>query len=221
MQNDKSQEKYSEIFRELKEEKMDWNFEDFLAKAENTEIKSPEVSGKKGASFPKIFLMAASLVLLVSLGIVFKFFNGPTQTEQSLLVENEIRKQKNDFENSNIIAALQNEDSVTVASDSLVSDSAISGNNEDVLDKILPKRGRLKKQVRPHFVQNSAPLKSAPVNSVSNSDYESDYVIINGQKIESEQEAIDLTKYSFRILSENMSKTVAQTDALNNLNMDY
>ncbi|TXF77186.1 hypothetical protein [Chryseobacterium sp.] len=221
MQNDKSQKKYNEILRGLKEEKMDWNFEDFLAKAENTDVKSPEVSGKKGASFPKIFLMAASLVLLVSLGMVFKFFNGPTHSEQSLLVENEIKKQKNDFENSNIIAAVQTEDSVTVASDSLVSDSAISGNNEDVLDKILPKRGRLKKQVRPHFVQNSAPLKSAPVRNVSNSDYESDYVIINGQKIESEQEAIDLTKYSFRILSENVSKTVAQTDALNNLNMDY
>lgn len=221
MQNDKSQEKYSEIFGDLKEEKMDWNFEDFLAKAEKIEIEKPVVSGKKGASFPKIFLMAASLVLLVSLGMVFKLFNRPTQTEQSLLVENEIRKQKNDFQNSNIIAAVQTEDSVTVASDSLAFDSAISVNNEDVLDKILPKRGRLKKQVRPHFVQNSVPEKPAPVSNVSNSEYESDYVIINGQKIESEQEAIDLTKYSFRILSENVSKTVAQTDALNNLNMDY
>ena len=51
--------------------------------------------------------------------------------------------------------------------------------------------------------------------------YESSYVIINGQKIENEQEAIDLTKYSFRILSENVSKTVAQTEVLNSFTNDY
>ena len=32
MNKDKFQDKYNEIFQEIKEEKMDWNFEDFLAK---------------------------------------------------------------------------------------------------------------------------------------------------------------------------------------------
>ena len=34
MNNDKFQDKYNQIFQELKEEKMDWDFEDFLQKVE-------------------------------------------------------------------------------------------------------------------------------------------------------------------------------------------
>ena len=34
MKTDKSQDKYNEIFQELREEKMNWDFEDFLAEAE-------------------------------------------------------------------------------------------------------------------------------------------------------------------------------------------
>ena len=45
MKTDKSQDKYNEIFQELREEKMNWDFEDFLAEAEkeknlNTRIQS-------------------------------------------------------------------------------------------------------------------------------------------------------------------------------------
>ena len=34
MNKDSFQDKYNEIFQEIKEEKMDWNFEDFLKKTE-------------------------------------------------------------------------------------------------------------------------------------------------------------------------------------------
>jgi hypothetical protein len=37
MSNDKFQDKYDEIFQNLKEEKMNWDFEDFLKKAEGKE----------------------------------------------------------------------------------------------------------------------------------------------------------------------------------------
>ena len=92
---------------------------------------------------------------------------------------------------------------------------------EDVIEKILPKRGRIKRQARPQFVDNSTPEKSATGKTAQNPEYQSNYVIINGQKIENEQEAIDLTKYSFRILSENVSKTVASTEAVNSFINDY
>ena len=89
------------------------------------------------------------------------------------------------------------------------------------MDQILPKRGRIKKFTRERYAQVETPKKNTPKNKIETSDYESNYVIINGQKIENEQEAIDLTKYSFQILSENVSKTMAQTDALNSLTNDY
>ena len=68
------------------------------------------------------------------------------------------------------------------------------------------------------YVQNNIPEKSAKKVSGNTAGYESNYVIINGQKIENEQEAIDLAKYSLQILSENVSKTVAHTDVLPNFN---
>ncbi|WP_449400548.1 hypothetical protein [Chryseobacterium wanjuense] len=39
MSNDKFQNKYDEIFQSIKEEKMDWDFEDFLKKAEGKKMR--------------------------------------------------------------------------------------------------------------------------------------------------------------------------------------
>lgn len=222
MKTDKSQDKYNEIFQELREEKMNWDFEDFLAEAEKEKNPTIEVSEKKSASFPKFYWMAASVVLLVSMGVFYNVSNQNKIDEQDQLVKNEILKQKNDFGKGNEIVAINNsKDSLKTAADSLVTDSVSINYSEDVIEKILPKRGRIKRQTRPQFVDNSTPEKSATGKTAQNSEYESNYVIINGQKIENEQEAIDLTKYSFRILSENVSKTVASTEAVNSFINDY
>ena len=222
MKTDKSQDKYNEIFQELKEEKMNWDFEDFLAEAEKTENPITEISEKKSASFPKFYWMAASVVLLVSMGVFYNVSTKNKIEEQNELVKNEILKQQNDFRKSNEIVAVNNtNDSLKTVSDSLLTDSVSVSDSEDVIEKILPKRGRIKRQMRPQFVNNSTSEKSATGKIAQKPDYESNYVIINGQKIENEQEAIDLTKYSFRILSENVSKTVASTEAINSFNNDY
>lgn len=221
MKTDKSQDKYDEIFQELREEKMNWDFEDFLAEAEQEKKLTTKISEKKSASFPKFYWMAASVVLLVSMGVFYKISDQSKMDEQDQLVKNEILKQKNDFGKGNEIVAINNsKDSLTTASDSLVTDSVSINYGEDVIEKILPKRGRIKRQTRPQFVDNSTPEKSAG-KTAQNPEYKSNYVIINGQKIENEQEAIDLTKYSFRILSENVSKTVASTEAVNSFINDY
>ena len=211
--------KYDKIFNELKEEKMNWDFEDFLAKAEEKEEIIPLNKKSSGGTISKFYWMAASLVLLISAGVFFKFNQTKSIEDQDVFVKTEILKQKNDFGNGNEIVALQTNDSVKIVTDSLVSDSVSHKDAADMVEKILPKRGRIKRESRPQFVQNS-PEKSAKKPAENNTDYNSNYVIINGQRIENEQEAIDLTKFSFRILSENVSKTVASTEALN-LNNDY
>ena len=221
MKTDKSQDKYNEIFQELREEKMNWDFEDFLAEAEKEKNLTNKISEKKSASFPKFYWMAASVVLLVSMGVFYNVSTKNKMDEQSELVKNEILKQKNDFGKDNETVAVHSNDSLKTASDSLVTDSVSIGTDEDLMDKILPKRGRIKRQTRPQFVDNSTPEKSATGKTAQNPEYQSNYVIINGQKIENEQEAIDLTKYSFRILSDNVSKTVASTEAVNSFINDY
>jgi hypothetical protein len=206
----KTDNKYHGIFKELKSEKMNWDFEDFLKETEKEEKPFLVISEKKSASFPKFYSMAASLVLLASLGIFFTFFNNKSISKQDELVKNEILKQKNDLNSGNEIVAIHTEDSIKTVRDSLFEDSVSVSRDEEVMDKILPKRGRLKKQIPQRYVKQLTPKKSEKI------EYESNYVIINGQKIENEKEAIDLTKYSFRILSENISKTMAQTEAIPN-----
>ena len=158
------------------------------------------------------------------MGFFFKFLNNNSIDEQDNLVKNEILRQKEKFNQDTNLAVNEISDSLQIKSDSIISDSASTvdqRNETDITDQILPKRSRMKKQVRQHYAQTTNQKKSVKKQSAKTSEYESNYVIINGQKITSEKEAIDLTKYSFRIFSENVSKTIAQTEALNTFNNDY
>jgi hypothetical protein len=103
MKKDQLQDKYNEIFSDLKEDKMDWSFEDFLQKAEGEE---PEKNAapiipleeKKKPSFPKWFWMAASVMLIFGIG--FFLNNKDTGTDvqdREKLVKDEILKQKTGF----------------------------------------------------------------------------------------------------------------------------
>jgi hypothetical protein len=103
MKKDQLQDKYDEIFSDLKEEKMEWSFEDFLQKAEGEE---PEKNAapiipleeKKKPSFPKWFWMAASVMLIFGFG--FFLNNKDTGTDvqdREKLVKDEILKQKTGF----------------------------------------------------------------------------------------------------------------------------
>lgn len=224
MKKDQTQDKYKEITQEIKEEKMNWDFEDFLEKTKQEEKVIPLVPKTKSGSFPKTFWMAASVILLVSIGIFFNYESGNTVSENDQLVQNEIKKQKDSFHQESNLAVNTISDTLKVKSDTLVRDS--SGTVEQLsestlMDQILPKRGRIKKELRPRYAEVKQKEIPTPTSPAKRPKYESSYVIINGQKIENEQEAIDLTKYSFRILSENVSKTVAQTDLFNDFKSEY
>ncbi|MDP2454276.1 MULTISPECIES: hypothetical protein [unclassified Kaistella] len=223
MKKDNTEDQYKKITQELNEEKMNWDFEDFLEKTKQEEKVIPLVPNKKGGSFPKTFWMAASVILLVSIGIFFNYESGNTVSENDQLVQNEIKKQKDSFRQESNLAVNAINDSLKIKSDSIISDSTRTVeqiDEADIMDQIIPKRGRIYRNSRQRYAEVSIPKDNEKTNSKTPK-YESSYVIINGQKIENEQEAIDLTKYSFRILSENVSKTVAQTEVLNSFTNDY
>lgn len=224
MEKDKAQDQYKEITQELKEEKMNWDFEDFLEKTKQEEKIIPLVNKTKGGSIPRNFWMAASIILLVSVGIFFNYESKNTISENDQLVQSEILKQKDTFQQESNLAVNLINDTLKVKSDSIILDSARTVeqiNEADIMDQIVPKRGRINRNSRQRYAEVSSPKKLEKKKKIESSEYKSNYVIINGQKIENEQEAIDLTKYSFRILSENVSKTVAQTDVINSFNNDY
>lgn len=223
MEKDKLEIKYKEITQELKGEKMDWDFEEFLEKTKKEEQIIPKKPQSKEGSFPKTFWMAASVILLLSLGLFVKNRDLNASAEKDMMVKNEILKEKDQFQSESNFAISTAKDSIEITKDSAISDSSRTVDQvkeSDIMDQILPKRGRIRKNTKPRFAELSVPSKTETSVKAEKPRYESNYVIINGQKIENEQEAIDLTKYSFRILSENVSKTLAQTDVMTTINYD-
>ena len=215
MSNDKFQDKYNEVFQSLKEEKMNWDFEDFLKKAEGKESEvSPNetpvipINSKQKPTFPKWFWMAASVVIVFGLGFIF-FSQSNEVSNQAQLVENEIQKQKSDFINENhnhdVQVAVHTVDSVSGAKkDSIFIENSIA--EKDVLDEILSKKSRIKKESKPRFVYNSA-LKNN--TSKDSTEYKDSYVIVNGKRIENMEEAINITKYSFQVVANNVNQALA------------
>ena len=216
MSKDKFQDKYDEIFHNLKEEKMEWDFEDFLKQAEgkedvkdNNETPIIPIDSKNKPAFPKWFWMAAAVVLLLSLGFIFNY-NHQSIEDQAQLVENQIKQQKNNFIEENNeqqaqVAVNHVSDSVNgIKQDSLFQENTIA--EKDYLDEILPKRGRLKKERKPRYVNNSSYHKAAK----DSTGYKDSYVIVNGKRIDNVEEAINVTKYSFQIFANNVSEKLAK-----------
>lgn len=220
MNNDKFQNKYDEIFQEIKEEKMDWDFEDFLKKAEGKDVEekgneeAPVIPiGKNKPSFPKWFWMAASVALLIGIGFIFNQYQHSGIQNQAYLVESQIKQQKNNFieennDNQSQVAVNHPSDSISVKRDSVFQGNTLA--EKDVLDEILPKRGRLKKERRLKYVYNSSYKKAS-----DSTGYKDSYVIVNGKRIENVEEAINVTKYSFQIFANNVSEKLVQPKVVN------
>lgn len=215
MNKDQFQNKYDEIFQDIKEEKMEWSFEDFLQKAEGGVTDSETGDApiiplqKNKPSFPKWFWMAAGIVLLFSVGFFFNNYqNGVAEREK--LVKDEVLKQKSTFIEENNDhqeqVAVNHTDSISGAKkDSVFQENSYA--EKDVLDEILPKRGRLKKESKPRFVNNSSFKNKASKDSTG---YKDSYVIVNGKRIDNVDEAINVTKYSFQIFANNVSEKLVQ-----------
>lgn len=212
MSKDKFQDKYNEVFQSLKEEKMNWDFEDFLKKAEGNQDEVSEapiipIQGKK-PSLPKWFWMAASVVVVFGLGFMFNHNQNNEVSDQAKLVENEIQKQKSDFINENhnhdVQVAVHTIDSATGAKkDSIFIENSIA--EKDVLDEILSKKSRIKKESKPRYVQNTVFKNNTLKDSTG---YKDSYVIVNGKRIENMEEAINITKYSFQVMANNVNQAL-------------
>jgi hypothetical protein len=196
---------------------MDWDFEDFLKKAEGKQDEVEDngapiilIDSKTKPSFPKWFWMAAGIVLLLSIGFIFNYQNSDVK-DQAQLVENQIKNQKNDFIEENNdhqeqVAVNHPNDTIEAKKDSIFQENTVA--EKDVLDEILPKRGRLKKERKPKFVDNSSYRKYKKASDSTG--YQDSYVIVNGKKIENVEEAINVTKYSFQIFANNVSEKLVQ-----------
>jgi len=154
-----NEDQYKEIMKDLKSEKMNWDFDEFLKATEKTETTTAPLTKSKSASLPKFFWMAASAAVLIAIGVLFGLSRESKVEQQDQLVKNQILKHKDEFGNGNEIVAVHTPDSLQTVRDSLITDSSSVSNDDEMMDKILPKRGRLKKQVRQFYVQTPKNLK--------------------------------------------------------------
>ena len=196
---------YFETLKIEKSEKSSLDFNQFLALADKENSSAPV---QKSSNFKWVWL-AASLILIFSIGAFWlnNSKNEQTKARSQKMVAAEVYQ----HEKTQIMQENAYEPVVEKAKPKVKK----IAKSDDVLDDILPKKSRMKKRIRTRYVDNSKP-------EITNkkSEYESSYVIINGHKITNEKDAIDVTKYSFQILANNVNHTVEQADVLNTLNMD-
>ena len=100
MNEEHNNQKYKEIIDQLKSEKMDWDFNDFLKSTENLpqkEDEAPIIPIEKNASKKMVkFWWAAAAIVIFSLGFFgIKWMTGDdSPQENDKLVAQEIQKQK-------------------------------------------------------------------------------------------------------------------------------
>lgn len=204
---------YQNIFRELKEEKMDWNFEDFLKKTEEKpeETKVIPLQKKSGGGSQKWYWMAASLATLFGM---MMFFN-PDITEPTLkpIASNESNSSEKPAQ-TNIIKPTENQD--------------INNNSNTI--KVAENYVKPTKKINHEFRNEHQNIASQPSKTVENSteilenpaeEYSADYVIVNGKKIYNEEEAIDITKEAFQLFASNVTKTINQAEPIKNLSINF
>lgn len=213
MNRDQSQEEYNKVFREMKEEQMPWDFEDFLRKAKAQETDVPQnaeapivpLSHGKKPSVPKGFWMAAAIAVIITVGFGISRFSAPSALEsKEMLVQQQIRTQQEHILQDSGLAYQDVADTLSGKKNHMIIEDSLSNevsNPEKVMNQIVPKRGRIIKARKERLAHNSS--ATAPA------EYQENFVIVNGHKIKNEEEAINVTKYSFQMLSDNVARTIA------------
>lgn len=188
---------------------MNWDFEDFLKEAEAQEEKIIPIQKKEPRKFLyKIIGLAAGIAAILGLFFLFqKDENDAVAPDQMMAAKEEVLKKASE--------AWQEEeasqDSTTVPQmDSAIQHPTAEKEAEQVMNKILPKRERIKKNIRQRYAVTQ------PNKEVKSTEYQEDFVIINGQKIRNEEEAMEVTRYSLQVLSDKVSETIASVSTNNN-----
>lgn len=202
---------YKNTVDQLRKESMHWEFEEFLSQVEesSTKAESTRKSSKNKIIALSFTVAAAAMALLVSTLVLNESAPVTPQLAKSQ-EEGSIPMQK-EVLNSDLSS-----DSVKVRNS-----SAVSIEPEVLMEKILPKRGRIKRQMPPTLVQRETTKPKSDVVATVNADLAKGevstqaLVTINGQEVKNQQEALELTHYSLIVLSENVNRTVSSTSIIN------
>lgn len=200
---------YFSFLKEEKQEKLDISFEDFLKKTEEPKIIPIPI---KKTSY-KMYWMAASLILLMGIS-AFWIFDQPQKIETAIAKNQDVPKkeivkpvvpvEKTVEENSAPKLVLANQESQKV-------DKAT---NDKVVKELV--RKEFERLMAQQETQSNKEEKQMQVPTESISDYNPNYVIINGKPIYDEGEAIAVTENAFNYFASNVTQTINHAESVQN-----
>ncbi len=192
---------YFSFLKDEKNEKMDLSFEEFLKKAEQP--KAVTIQVKKKA--PLIYWLAASLVVVFGL-VVFWIQSPPAHVEKQMAHQPGIKektKTKTAPERETIQPA-----PVLAQAKKPVRKSYDRTRGETNLQNIKLADYQYKENTEHNQIKDEI------------SDYNPNYVIINGKPVYNEAEAIAITEDTFNYFASNVSQTITEAENAQNLSKD-
>lgn len=194
---------YFSFLKEEKKEKLDLSFEDFLKKTEDPKI---VVLPIKKASY-KMYWMAASLILLMGVSALW-IFNQPQKMETTIAKNPNVPKKEKVLP---VEEATKQILTPVLANQLHHKDQTV--NENDV-------KNIVKKEFEKLMAQQNTSIKKEdkqiqiPTESIS--DYNPNYVIINGKPMYDEQEAIAVTENAFNYFASNVTQTINHAESAQN-----
>lgn len=206
---------YFSFLKEEKQEKLDISFEDFLNISTKLNVtEEPKIIPMpiKKSSY-KVYWMAASLVLLMGISALW-MFNQPQDVETVIVKNNEGPKK-------------QNTTPVVPVEETIEQTSALKpvlANQESQKVDEIPNEKAMKDLVKKEFDKLMAQQESSTKNgdkqlqnpAQSISDYNPNYVIINGKPIYDENQAIAVTENAFNYFASNVTETINHAESAQN-----
>lgn len=199
---------YFSFLKEEKQEKLDISFEDFLKKAEQPKTVVLPIVKKK--SYQQ-YWMAASLVLLMGISGLW-MFNNPENIEPQIA---------NHIETSQTVEAPK-----TLKPEETSTQKPVLAQQNAQPEKKLNKEKSVvdNQKSKAQFAHHQPKQTEENINQnkvSSNSDYNPNYVIINGKPIYNEQEAIAVTEDTFNFFASNVTQTINHAESAQNQSLDF
>ena len=195
---------YFSFLKEEKQDKLDISFDDFLNKTEEPKIVALPIVKKK--SYTQ-YWMAASLVLLM--GVTgFWMFNNPENIEPQIAKHTETPKKVETPKVSPIENGSTQQPVLT------------QQNTQPKIQKVAKKNAAETTQFAYHQPKQIKTDYQQQNQVNSDSDYNPNYVIINGKPIYNEQEAIAIAEDTFNFFASNVTQTINHAESAQNVSED-
>lgn len=200
---------YFSFLKEEKQEKLDISFEDFLKKTEEPKIVALPI---KKTSY-KMYWMAASLILLMGISALW-VFNEPQKIEPAIAKNPDVPKS----EIVNPVVQVEETTEQTSTPKPVLANQGSQKVDKTTNDQVVKElvRKEFEKLMAQQETQSNKEEKQIQVPTESTSDYNPNYVIINGKPMYDEQEAIAVTENAFNYFASNVTQTINHAESAQN-----